>query len=605
FINRFLYLINMLYKELAELYENLSKTNKRLEKTFLISNFIKKISNEDKTNNKISLYKTILLIQGKTYPEYVQIKKGVAEKIVIKAISKTIGKSEKDIIEKFKTLGDLGDVCYEFLKEKKQYSLFPKEFTIDEVFDIIKKLTEQEGKGSIDQKINLISNLLINSSPIEAKYLIRTLIDNLRLGFGKSTLRDSIIWAFFSEKLNINYDIEENQLESNPEYKRLTEKIQNAYDILNDYAEIAVLLAREKENALDNINIKPGKPLNLMLFYKANSIKEAFELGKPLAFEFKYDGFRLQIHKDNSEIKLFTRNLEDVSKQFPEIIKTISEIKINKIILDAEAVAFDPKTKKSIPFQLISQRIKRKYNIEELAEKFPVEIKIFDILLLEEKILLNETFENRRKILEKLVEEKKIEKKENSITLSEQIITSNEEEADSFYKKALSFGYEGIMAKNLNAVYKPGRKIGTGVKIKPIMEPLDLVITSAEYGEGKRSGFLSSFYLSCYDSEENTFKEIGKVSTGLKELEQEGFSFKELTKILEPFIFEKKGKLVKIKPEIVIEVAYEEIQLSQNYNSGYALRFPRFLRLREDKKNFEASDLKQIEFLFKTQKGKK
>ncbi|MEM2139347.1 MAG: ATP-dependent DNA ligase [Candidatus Woesearchaeota archaeon] len=589
----------MLYKELVELYEKLSKTNKRLEKTFLISNFIKKISSEDKKNNNI-LYKTILLIQGKTYPEYVQIKKGVAEKIVIKAISKTIGKSEKDILEKFKTLGDLGDVCYVFLKEKKQNSLFPKEFTIDDVFDIIKKLTEQEGKGSIEQKINLISNLLINSSPIEAKYIIRTLIDNLRLGFGKSTLRDSIIWAFFSDKLNINYDIEENLLESNQEYKRLTEKIQNAYDILNDYSEIAVILSKGKEDALDNINIEPGKPLNLMLFYKANSIKEAFNLGKPLAFEFKYDGFRLQIHKNNQETKLFTRNLEDVSSQFPEIIKTISEINVNKIILDSEAVAYDPKTKKSIPFQLISQRIKRKYNIKEMSEKFPVEIKIFDILLLEEKNLLNESFEKRRKILEKIIPN--IEKK---ISLSEQIITCDEKIADSFYKKALSLGYEGIMAKNLQSFYKPGRKIGTGVKIKPIMEPLDLVITSAEYGEGKRSGFLSSFYLSCYDSEENEFKEIGKVSTGLKELEQEGFSFKELTKILEPFFIEKKGKSVKIKPEIVIEVAYEEIQLSQNYNSGYALRFPRFLRLRQDKKNFEASDIKQIDFLYKTQKGKK
>ena len=305
-----------------------------------------------------------------------------------------------------------------------------------------------------------------------------------------------------------------------------------------------------------------------------------------------------QIHMKDEDVKLFTRRLENVTKQVPEVVLYLKEcVKVKSCILDAEAVGFNPVTQKYIPFQKISQRIRRKYDIEDMADKFPVEVNIFDILFHNDKSLLNNSFKERRKILEKIVKQKP-----RRIVLAKQIITSNLNEAQKFYDESLKLGEEGVMAKNLDSTYKPGSRVGYGVKIKPILEPLDLVIVAAEYGEGKRSGWLASFYLACSDNTE--FKEIGKVSTGLKELEKEGVTFKKLTELLKPLITKSSGKHVELTPRIVIEVGYEEIQKSVNYGSGYALRFPRFLRLRIDEKTIaDINTLKEIESLFAKQRN--
>jgi len=270
------------------------------------------------------------------------------------------------------------------------------------------------------------------------------------------------------------------------------------------------------------------------------------------------------------------------------VIKYVKEnVKGNSFIIDLEAVGFDSKTKKYRPFQEISQRIKRKYDIELLEKKLPVELVVFDVIFYEGKSYLNSPFKERRKLLEKII---KVEKRK--IVLAEQLVTSDEEKAEKFFNKALKEGQEGIMVKRLDAPYKPGARIGYGYKLKPADKEFDLVITGAEYGTGKRAGWLTSFDISCKSEEK--FLEIGKVSTGLKEKESEGLSYKEMTKKIKPLIIQTKGRHVEIKPDLVVTVTYQNIQKSPSYSSGFALRFPRFTRLRPDRSKSNIASIDEI-----------
>ena len=341
-----------------------------------------------------------------------------------------------------------------------------------------------------------------------------------------------------------------------------------------------------------------------MLAQKAKNIKEGFKkLGKPCAIEYKYDGFRMIIHKKGDQVYLFTIRLENVTKQFPEVAEYVKKyVKGDSFIIDSEAVGYDKKTKEYKSFQDISQRIRRKYNIEKLQKELPVEINVFDIIYYNGKSLLQEPFEKRTAIIKKILKNQKYK-----IIHAKQIITGSEKEAERFYKKALKDNQEGIMMKNLKSGYKPGRRVGHMLKIKPEERDYDLVITGAEYGSGKRYGWLSSFILSCYDKKNKKFLEIGKMGTGIKEKSTEksdskNISFDELTKILIPLIKKEKGKSVQVKPKIIVSVTYQEIQKSPNYNSGFALRFPRFTALREDKPLSEIITLNEIKKDFKNQK---
>ncbi|MFA6888757.1 MAG: ATP-dependent DNA ligase, partial [Candidatus Woesearchaeota archaeon] len=283
----------------------------------------------------------------------------------------------------------------------------------------------------------------------------------------------------------------------------------------------------------------------------------------------------------------------------PDVVDAVKKhVTSESCIFDCEIVGFNPKTTQYVAFQQISQRIKRKYDIEEAIKKLPVEINVFDILYYNGKSVIDKPFHERRALLNKI-----IHPKERVIVLSRIIITDKEEEANKFYNESLDKGNEGIMAKNLEAIYKPGSRVGFGVKVKPVMESLDVAIVGAEWGEGKRSKWMTSFIIACRD-EENNLVTIGKVGTGIKELEGEGVTFEQLTEMLKENIINEKGKEVTVRPTIVIEVHYEEIQKSPTYSSGYALRFPRLIRLREDRGVYGCSTLKQVEELYTEQRGR-
>ncbi|MBW2966690.1 ATP-dependent DNA ligase, partial [Candidatus Woesearchaeota archaeon] len=314
--------------------------------------------------------------------------------------------------------------------------------------------------------------------------------------------------------------------------------------------------------------------------------------------EYKYDGFRMQLHRDGEKIKLFTRRLENVTNQFPDVVKVVKDnIDGNNYILDAEIIGIDPKTRKWLAFQNISQRIKRKYDIHQMAKDIPVMVNVFDAMQVNGKNIIKEPFSFRRELLNKIMKEVA-----EKLQLAKEIITDDVSEAEKFYNESLDKGNEGIMVKGLDKPYKPGSRVGYGVKVKPVMETLDLVIIGAEWGEGKRANWLSSFTIACKSGDK--FLEIGKVGTGIKEKDEEGVSFAQLTSMIKPLIISEDGKSVKVKPFIIIEVNYEEIQKSVNYNSGYALRFPRLVRLREDKPLEEVSDISLVKELYEKQRGR-
>ncbi|OGJ12507.1 hypothetical protein A3K82_03150 [Candidatus Pacearchaeota archaeon RBG_19FT_COMBO_34_9] len=561
----------MRYLKLAELYESLSGTTKRLEKIKILSEFLKHLDTSDR--------EVLYLLLGNIYPDYDERKIGISSQLAIKAISKAVGINKEKVVQEWKSLGDLGKVAEKLTKNKKQSTLQSHILTTEKILENLRKLPALEGKGTVDKKIALITELLTSASPVEALYLVRTLIGDLRIGIQVSTIRESMAHAFFKNE------------------KEEAQKIQGAIDKANDLAAIFDIVKKGKTSGLGKVKVEIGKPIKAMLAQKAKTIKEGFEaVGKPCAIEYKYDGFRLIIHKKGNNIILFTRRLENVTKQFPEVADYIRKyVNADSAILDSEAVGFDKKTKEYKPFQSISQRIKRKYDIEKLQEELPIEINVFDILYYNGKSLLDEHFKKRTELIKKIIESHPYK-----IIHSKQIITDDEKKAEDFYKKALKDRQEGVMMKNLDAVYNPGSRVGHMLKIKPEERDFDLVITGGEYGKGKRSGWISSFILSCRDKDK--FLEIGKVGTGFKEKKEEGVSFEELTEKVKPLITEEKGKNVKIKPKIVVSVTYQEIQKSPTYSSGFALRFPRFTALRPDRSASDIATLTEIKKDFGKQK---
>ncbi len=556
----------MMYSEFVEIYDALFDTSKRLEKEKILADFLLRLDKEGESP-------WVYLLKGRVFADFDDREFGISDQLAAKAISFAFGVKEEDVFSKYKKIGDLGEIAEEFAGKKKQVSLFSEKLTVKKVFLNLRKLFDVQGKGAVKGKLDIVAELLGNASGKEAKYVVRTLLGQLRVGVADGTLRDAIASAFFGERKN-----------------EVVEKIGVAYDLLNDFA--AVLdAARKGEKELDKIDVVLGRPMNVMLPVKVTDIQEAFRIcGKPAAIEHKYDGFRVMINKKDEDVKLFTRRLENVTKQFPDVVDVVRKyVKGKDFILDSEVVGYDPKTKIPRPFEAISQRIKRKYEIEKLEKELPVEVNVFDVIYFDGKNYMNVPFRERRKILEKVV--KAVELK---IRPAKQIVTDSEEEAMKFFDEALKTGEEGIMVKNLDGAYQQGRRVGFMVKLKPIVNDLDLVIVGAEYGSGKRGGWLTSYTVACKEGE--NFLEVGKVSSGLKELEgDEGTTYDEMTKILKPLITSESGKEVVVKPKVVVAVTYQNIQTSPSYSSGYAMRFPRITAYRPDKGVKEIATLKEIE----------
>ena len=909
-------LVNMDYSVLADYYEKLEKVSAKLKKTEILAELFKNVETEE-------LPRIVLLVQGIVYPKFTQLELGIATQMMIRAISKASGFNPDEIEKRFARLGDLGLVAEECIKSRKQATLLAKKLTVKFVFENLRKLATITGEGSQEKKLNLIVELLVSAKPKEARYIVRTILGELRVGVAEGLIRDAIVHAFLLKEGMNKEDIE-----------KATEAVDYAWNILSDFGEVARIAKERGIEGLKKAKIQIGKPIQVMLGEKAESIEEVIkEFGK-IACEYKYDGarcisgltpiyvkdkglisvrdvkvgdyvlthtgrfkkvvakmkrkkrkkerifriltylgnefkitegheilvnlkgnlvwlpvekipkdvevvfpiskigsesvpermvlttldgyrkefklnknffrflgfwvgdgytntynrnFRIglqfnrekekklcnfykniirnefgiknistynfpgaidvywtdkpfmfwlshnfrhkrkgwkgktipdwlfgldkerfleflqglieadgnvskngttyivtkektlamkvqllalkhgkiigikkfrvkgknyyklvipktnayaridgnkvfvkllrkeeikypdprsvfynlqveddesycttmltlhncQIHKKGEKIWIFTRRLEEITPQFPDLVEICKKgILAEECVVEGEALAINLKTGSPLPFQVLSQRIHRKYEIEKMIKEIPVQLNLFDIVYLEGKELFDKPFIERRKILEKIV--KVIPGK---LQLTKQIITDDVKVAEKFYKEALEAKQEGLMLKVLSSPYVFGRHVGGWYKIKPIMETLDLVIVGATWGEGARAKWLTSFELACRDPDTGKFLRCGMMSTGLTEEE-----YKQMTEMLKPLIIEEKGKNVKVRPKIVIEVGYQEIQKSPNYESGFALRFPRFIRDRSaDKSPEEADTIDRVKALFESQ----
>lgn len=562
------------YSILVKVYKELESVSAKLKKTEILARLFFQTPAEE-------LDKVVLLAQGLVYPKYTGLELGIATQMMVKAIAKTTGLKPEIIEEKFKKTGDLGLTAESCIKSKKQAILFVKKLTVDFVFKNLQQLALVTGKGSQEKKLKIIAELLASAKPEEAKYIVRTILQELRIGVAEGIIRDAIVDAFlFKEGM------------SKEEKNKATEAVEYAWNLISDFGEVARIAKEKGVEGLKKVNIKLGRPIQVMLGEKAESIKEVLDEFKKIAAEYKYDGARVQVQKQGDKIWLFTRREEEVTKQFPDLVQYLKEsLKTKDCIVEGEALAINPKTGSPLPFQILSQRIHRKYDIEKMIKEIPVQIHLFDVVYLEGKQLFDKPFKERRKILEKIV--KIIPGK---VELAKQLITDNLKDAEKFYQEALKAKQEGLMLKVLDSPYVFGRHVGTMYKIKPIMETLDLVIIGATYGEGLRAKWLSSYVLACRDPDTGEFLTCGMMGTGLTE-EQ----FQLMTDALKDLIIEEKVREVKIRPKIVVEVAFQEIQKSPNYSSGYALRFPRLVRIREDKGPEEADTIERLIELFKSQ----
>ncbi|MBU0953476.1 MAG: ATP-dependent DNA ligase [Nanoarchaeota archaeon] len=996
----------MHYAPLAELYEKLSTVSSKLAKTDLLATFLQETST-------VELPRVVRLLQGTVFPSWEAAELGIASHVMVKIIASTTGFTETQVVAQFRKSGDYGSVIEELIKKKKQATLFRKTLTIEQVTTNIQKLVVVEGKGSQERKSQLVSELISTATPREAKYLVRTVLGDLRVGVAEGMIRDAIVNAFFAEILwpgkepkdkhlvslltkernkhvLIDADvlavlvtkkrITEREVETFKKHNHVTKKkieladlwnanrgqdyvliadaaigsnlkkqlsdvVERAWFLQPDYGEVARLAKEEGIAGLQHVSLEVGKPYHVLLSEKAPSLKSALQSYKHPALEFKYDGVRCisgdtplfvkdrglvsakyvtvgdfvlthtgrykkimkknrryidkaervfefqtflgnqfritekhrilvsvkgaicwlpiefvprdaevvfpvprfpvkrlskkislktidgyrkefilnknffrflgfwigdgytnttnktyridlmfnrktekelcqyykkiitndfgitrisesplrgalclywtdrpfllwlsknfrnrrktgwrgktlpswfwniskehflsflqgwkeadghtdklgrtsiitkesnlatfaqliglrfgivmgvrritvsggtyfkliipknkkhakiikdklfvkilrkrelrrhnpreidprarvfnfkvegdesycsnfvslhncSIHKDGKKIWLFTRRLENVTKQFPEVVSWAREgITAKKAIVEGEMLGF----RKNIPmpFQFLSQRIKRKYDIEKIAKEIPVQVNLFDVVYLEGKNLFMTSLQERWATLKRI-----IRPIPGKFQLSKHLETTDLKRATAFYKEALQAHQEGLIVKNLEAHYQPGRRVGFWLKVKPTMENLDLVIIGATWGMGKRTGWLGSYVLGVRDTETGRFLECGMIGTGIKEKAAvEGVTFQELTKLLTPLIQKEAGNRVVIKPDVVVEVAYEEIQKSPTYTSGYALRFPRVVRIRTDKDVHTADDLNRIKKMYDLQKG--
>ncbi len=567
----------MRYATLAEAFQKLEQTASYLEKNSIMAGLLKQTHTEE-------IDRVVLLLLGRPWPAYVSKETGVGLQQLKKAVSQASGYSSVEIEKLMRDVGDLGEVARQLLSKKRQVTLFAEQLTVEKVFDKIKQLPEITGEGSVDRKVDSISELLTSASPIEAKFIARTVLGDLRIGVAEGRLRDAIASAF-----GVSPD-----------------SVEHAYMLTTDYSLVAKAAATSGEKGLQKLGVSVGHPVNPMLAQRAEDIDEILErMGGKAGFEIKLDGIRVQVHKDGENIQLFTRRMEDYTSMFPDIINPLRKaLKPKRAIVDGELVAIDKRTGKPMPFQEVLKR-RRKYEIEGAAKQIPVEVQLFDVMLSDGSVMLDEPYVKRRAALEGIVKEV-----EGKVRVVEQRVLSKPDEIKKFVDWAVKIGHEGLLAKNLDASYRAGRREFVWLKLKPTLETLDLVVVGALYGKGKRAGTFGSYVLAVLDEETGKFKTTTKCGSGYTDEDLE-----ELTKRFKKIQLKKPHPDVDIeiecpayfKPEVVFEASFEEIQVSpeEKHTAKWALRFPRYQRIREDRRPQEITTVREIGELFEMQERRK
>lgn len=556
-------MVNTSYTKLVEVYEDISSTTSRLNKQDIIAKFLRNLKETDPD----IIYDATLLLQGKIFPPWSEKEIGISTQLIIKALSKLLGESSKSIENKLASVGDMGEITQDLIANNKQVTFFKIPLTIKKVITNLRRTETITGNKSQNKKINLILELYTSATPLEAKYITRTITEKLRIGVGEGTLVDAIAQAY-----DVDKDI-----------------IDRAYMLSNDLGEVAVR-AQESIEAVKSLTITPGKPIKPMLAQLSPGIKESIDEMKHVICETKYDGIRVQIHHNNGETKIFTRRLENVTNALPEVVEYIEKALPDKdFIVEGEVIA--TKDNKPISFQYILQRVKRKYDIDKMREKIPLKIFLFDVLYFE-KPIAEEPMGERRKLLEQIV----TTSKDVELSTMKIVTPKNYEDAEELFKWSIDVGHEGIMFKDITSPYSPGKRGKNMLKYKPVRETLDCVITGGTYGKGKRAKFFGSYLLSLLDESTGEYKTLVHAATGMDDDLLES-----LTKRMEKLIISRSEQNVLFKPEVILEVAYSEIVESNEYEAGYSLRFPAIKSVRDDIGLDQVDTLTKLRQMFELQ----
>lgn len=571
-----------------EAFEQMEQTSSRLALTEYLVALLKKTP-------PAIIDKVTYLIQGKLYPDYEGIELGVAEKMVVRAIASSSGKDQSQIERIYQKTGDLGDAAGEAMKSKSQSTLFSESMTVERVYSTFDRVARTAGPGSQETKLRLISSLLNDATAAEGRYIIKFIMGQLRLGIADYTVLDALAVAFTGDKKNRHV-------------------LENAYNVSSDLGTVAKLLATKGLEAVRSIKITLFKPIRPMLAERIRSSEEALErMEGKAAVEYKLDGERVQLHKGKNRVELFSRRLEKITSHYPDVASAVKSIK-PEVILEGEVVAINAQTEEYLPFQELMHR-RRKYDVEEAMENYPVVMNFFDVLYAAGKSKTDLTYVERRKLLKKIIDGVK----DNKVRLIEQTIATKPEEVDRFMATAIENGCEGVMIKQMSSTYRAGAREYAWVKLKreyrsELADTLDLVIVGALHGRGRRAGKYGALLLAAYDEKADMFQSVSKVGTGFTDVHLEQF-YKEL----EQHVISQRHARVEtgmdmdvwFEPKIVIEVIASEITLSPSHTAGLnavrpgyglALRFPKFTgKIRDDKKPEDATSTEEILTMYKKQ----
>ncbi|MEM2317919.1 MAG: ATP-dependent DNA ligase, partial [Candidatus Bathyarchaeia archaeon] len=467
--------MSTLFRTLAELCEKLEGMRKRTSMISLVSEFLKSLEPDE-------IEPAVSMILGRALPKYSEQTLEVSWATLSEIIRRTTGVDWKVFTDAFSKTGDIGaatKMVFESSGVKRQISLFERVLTIKDVRKSFEAIANAVGPGSREKKERLLEALLSSASPLEAKYLVKIIIGEMRTGFHEGLMEQAV-----SEAFHVPLEV-----------------VQRASMILGDIGVVAATAKVEGKEGLLKVGFKVFRPVKLMLAQMANDVAEALkEHGGKTAFEYKLDGARVQIHKEGEVVKIFSRRLTDVTESLPEIVEAVRRnIKAESAILEGEVIAVNGRGH-PLPFQHLMRRFKRVHEVEDVASTIPVKLFLFDILYLNGQSLIGFPYLQRRQILAENAGE---------IPLTKQIVTDSVEEAERFLKEATDAGHEGLMAKKIDSDYVPGIRGKRWLKIKPTLPPLDLVIVAAEYGYGKRHGWLSDYYLAARDAETGEFLTVG------------------------------------------------------------------------------------------------
>ena len=578
------------YAVIAEAYEKIEATTKRLEMTDLLVDMLKKTPED-------VIAKVVYLTQGKLYPDFRGVEMGVAEKLAIRALARASGQSESLIESELQKSGDIGETAQKLLAKRKQSTFFSQKLTVERVYEMLDKLAKTSGSGAVDTKMAMLCGLLTDASPNEAKWIVRTVTGNLRLGIADMTVLDALAIAYAGGK-------------------EARELVERAYSISSDLGRVANVVVEQGLEGIKKFQVMVFEPIRPMLAERLASPEEILDkLGGKCAAEYKYDGERVQAHKKDDKVILFSRRLENISSQYPDAVDLIKEkIGAKEAILEAECVAMDSETGDMRPFQELMHR-RRKYGVEEAISQYPISLFPFDLLYVDGKDLTQKPLKERRKELLSVIRET------DRVRPAIQKIVKNPKELEDFFEEAIEKGCEGLMCKSIaeNSPYQAGSRGWLWIKYKrdyksEMNDTVDLVVVGAFHGRGKRVGTYGALLLATYNDKNDTFETVTKCGTG--------FTDKDLVTLrdtLAAHIIPRKNSRVQsmlqadvwFEPNLVLEILGAEITLSPIHvcamdsirkGSGLAIRFPRFTgKYRTDKAPEDSTTSKEIVEMYRMQ----